>query len=147
MKGFLSFITLNFIPKSPDFGLLLLRAGLGIGILFLHGWNKWINFSKLAPGFPDPLHLQSTKVSLGLTVFAEVVCAALLIIGLCTRFAALALAITMGVAFFLQHKVALSGQGSGELAAVYLLGFVTLLVAGPGRFSFDSNGGSGAKPH
>jgi putative oxidoreductase len=31
----------------------------------------------------------------------------------------------------------LSGQGSGELAFMYLMGYVTLLLAGPGSFSVD----------
>jgi uncharacterized membrane protein YphA (DoxX/SURF4 family) len=31
----------------------------------------------------------------------------------------------------------LSGNHSGELAFMYLMGYVTLLLAGPGRFSVD----------
>jgi len=41
------------------------------------------------------------------------------------------------VAFALVHKMALSGASSGELAFIYLAGFLTLLVAGPGQFSAD----------
>jgi putative oxidoreductase len=59
------------------------------------------------------------------------------IFGLVTRWSALVLAIDMGVAFIGIHKGALSGQGSGELAFMYLMGYVTLLLAGPGRFSVD----------
>src|SRR5687768_16117236 len=102
MKDFLSFLNLNFNPKNPDFGPLVLRVGLGLGILLLHGWKKaqllmgwggWTAANEKArlaglAKFPDPLHIGS-QLSLGLAVFAEVVCAALLIIGLCTRFAAL----------------------------------------------------------
>jgi uncharacterized membrane protein YphA (DoxX/SURF4 family) len=29
------------------------------------------------------------------------------------------------------------GEGSGEMAFIYLAGFVALLIAGPGRYSFD----------
>jgi len=47
------------------------------------------------------------------------------------------LAIDMGVAFISIHKGALSGQGSGELAFMYLMGYVTLLLAGPGSCSVD----------
>jgi len=36
------------------------------------------------------------------------------------------------------HKGALAGPGSGELAFVYLGGFVTLLIAGADHFSFDA---------
>jgi len=51
----------------------------------------------------------------------------------------------MGVAFLFVHKLALKGQGSGELAFIYLAGFVTLFIAGPGRFALDSKSGGGAK--
>jgi putative oxidoreductase len=61
------------------------------------------------------------------------------IFGLMTRLSALVLAIDMGVAFIAIHKGALSGQGSGELAFMYLMGYVTLLLAGPGRFSVDKS--------
>src|SRR5436190_19681043 len=40
MKAFFSYLNLNFLPMSQDFGLLLLRTALGLGMLFLHGWNK-----------------------------------------------------------------------------------------------------------
>ena len=112
-------------------------------------WGDWKAVNEKArlggiANFPDPLHLGS-HLSLGLTAFAEVVCAALLVLGFCTRLAALVLSIMLSVVFFLYHKGVFSSNG--ELAAAYLLGFVILLLAGPGRFSFDGNGGGGAKPH
>lgn len=127
---------LSFIPQSTDLALLLLRLWLGLSMLLLHGWAKLTGFSSLAGKFPDPIGLGS-QFSLGLAVFAEVVCAALLIVGFLTRFAALMLAVTMGVAFFLQHKMALSGPGSGELAFIYLAGFLAILSAGGGKFAFE----------
>lgn len=148
MKGLLHFLTLNFIPRSPDFGLLILRATLGIGMIVLHGWDKWIHFSKYVETSHDPLHI-GKSLSVGLAVFAELVCSALLCIGFGTRFAALVLGFTMGVAFFIGYKGALTGPASGEMTALYLLGYLTLLIAGPGRFSFDGGGGGdgGGKPH
>jgi putative oxidoreductase len=47
----------------------------------------------------------------------------------------------MSVAFFLVHKMALKGPMSGEMAFIYLAGFVTVLLAGPGRFSVDGTSG------
>jgi putative oxidoreductase len=86
------------------------------------------------------------STSLTLTVFAEVVASLLLVVGLTTRFAALVLAINMTVAFFLIHKATLTGEHNGELAFVYLAGYLTLLLAGPGRMSVDQNVfGGGAK--
>ena len=163
MKGFFSVLNLNFLPRSADFGLLLLRCALGAGMLLLHGkaklellfgWGGWstnkgaaaaaalekLRVEKIASN-ADPLHIGG-HLSLGLTAFAEVVCSALLIIGFCTRFASAALAVTMGVAFFMFHKMAFTGDRPGEMAALYLLGFLTILIAGPGKFSFDGNGGT-----
>jgi putative oxidoreductase len=106
-------------------------------MLFNHGLDKLLTFSEKSGGFADPLGIGST-LSLALAVFAEVVCAAMLTIGLFGRLAALGLAITMAVAFFIVHQGALSGEGSGELAFIYLAGSVTLLLAGPGSFSLDT---------
>jgi putative oxidoreductase len=49
----------------------------------------------------------------------------------------------MSVAFFLVHKMALKGPGSGELAFTYLAAFVVLLLAGPGRFALDAKWAKG----
>jgi len=35
------------------------------------------------------------------------------------------------------HKVEFSGAHSGELAFIYLGGFISIFLAGPGRFSID----------
>jgi putative oxidoreductase len=76
-------------------------------------------------------------MSLNLVVFAEVLCALLLVVGLAARFALVPLVVTMAVAFFIIHGGALTGEGNGEMAFVYLAGFVALLIAGPGRYSLD----------
>lgn len=132
----MKFLRLSFIPQSSDLALLLLRLWLGLSMLLLHGWGKLTGFSSLASKFPDPLGVGS-QISLSLAVFAEVACAALLIVGFLTRFAALMLTVTMAVAFFLQHKMALSGAASGELAFIYLAGFLAILLAGGGKFAFE----------
>jgi putative oxidoreductase len=90
--------------------------------------------------FADPLGI-GAKASLSLAVFGEVVGSLLLILGLFARLGALSCAATMGVAFFLFHDMALKGAKSGELPFIYLAGFVTLLITGPGRFALDGKGG------
>ena len=117
-------------------GLLALRLWVGLAMLVNHGVEKLKNFSDTAPNFPDPLGIGHTA-SLALVVFAEFFVSLFVIFGLLTRWSALVLAIDMGVAFIGVHKGALSGQGSGELAFMYLMGYVTLLLAGPGCFSVD----------
>ena len=59
------------------------------------------------------------------------------------RLASFILVINMSVAFFMVHKAfPLYGKeappaGSGELAFLYLGGFLVLLFTGAGRFSID----------
>ena len=137
MRGLIKLLQLRFVPSNVNLGLLVLRLWLGISMLALHGWAKLADFSNMSGKFPDPLGVGSTA-SLGLTVFGELVCAALVAVGLFTRFAASVLIITMAVAFFVVHKGSLKvGPGSGEMAFIYLAGFVTLFLTGPGRFSLD----------
>jgi putative oxidoreductase len=132
----LKVLKLSFLPKSPDYGLLILRVTLGFSMLLLHGRGKMLDFSAMAAKFPALFGLPA-NVNLALAIFAEVVCSTLLIAGVFTRFAALMLAATMGSAFFFVHKSALVGEHSGELAMVYLVAYVTLLFTGAGKFSVD----------
>ncbi len=119
-----------------NLGLLVLRVWLGLTMLLFHGWVKVANHATLSQGFPDPLGV-GTALSLNLAIFAELLCALLLVVGLAARFAALSLVVTMAVAFFMVHGGALTGEGNGELAFIYLGGFVALFLAGPGRYSLD----------
>jgi len=131
-----SLFTLSFIPQSVDFGLLVLRLWLGLTMLLNHGLDKATHFSTMATKFPPLVY--NSQVSLGLVVFAEVGCSVLLIIGLLSRFASLVSAINMGVAFFVAHKASLAaGAGSGELAFIYLAGYMALFFAGPGKLAAD----------
>lgn len=134
----MKFLQLNFIPQSTDFALLVLRLWLGLTMLLNHGWDKLVHFNTYVGQFGDPIGIGPTA-SVALAVFAEVVASALLTLGLWTRFAALVLAVNMGVAFFIAHKHVLSGAGSGELAFIYLAGYVTILFAGGGSFALDRN--------
>ncbi|MBL9133829.1 MAG: DoxX family protein [Verrucomicrobiaceae bacterium] len=132
----LKLLNLSFLPKSADFGLLILRVALGFSMLLLHGRGKLLNFSSTVEKFPAVLGIPS-NIGLGVAVFAEVLCSALLIAGFLTRFAALMLSAVMGGAFFFVHKSALVGEQSGELAMVYLVAYVTLLFTGAGKYSVD----------
>ena len=130
-----------------SFALLALRLWLGLAMFFIHGMDKLNNFGKYAAMFPDPIGI-GVKPGLALVTFAETVGALLLALGLLTRFGALTLVIDLAVAFFMVHKMAVGmAPHSGELAFIYLAGFVVLLIAGPGKFSMDKalfgKGGSG----
>jgi len=107
-------------------------------MLFGHGWGKLVTFGDRMDSFPDPLGVGSA-VSLGLAVFAEVVCAFLVSIGLLTRAALIPLIITMLVAAFIIHGPdPLFGSGrTKEMALLFLAGYLSIFVAGPGKFSLD----------
>jgi putative oxidoreductase len=119
-----------------NLGLLVMRLWLGSAMFFNHGIEKLTHFKDTAASFPDPLGI-GQPVSLALVMFAEVVGSLLLIMGLLTRFAALTLVVDMFVAFLMVHQSALSGKNSGELAFIYLSGFVVLLITGGGMISLD----------
>ena len=119
---------------KKDIALLVLRVGFGAMMLWGHGINKLMGFAKISAKFPDPIGVGST-MSLGLTVFAEVFCSLALILGLFTKYAAIPLAITMFVAFFIIH-----GEDpfkAKELALAYGIVYVALTLMGSGKFSLD----------
>lgn len=131
-------LNLDFIPVAPDCGLLLLRVWLGLSMFLIHGLAKLQNFGATVTRFHDAMGIP--KVFGGAAVLAESVCSILLVIGLATRLSATLLAVTMAVAFVKVHQMILT-QGnpqSGELAFLYLGGFVALILAGGGRFSADA---------
>ena len=127
------FLRLEFVASSPDVALLLLRLWLGGSKSWLHGWGKVMNLFAGKTAFADPLGL-GTLPSFLLAIFAEVGCSVLIVLGLWTRWAALALAFTMGVAFFVVNGAAFA---KGELAWLYLGGYLVLFVAGAGKLSLD----------
>lgn len=136
MKSFLQF---NFLPRNPDLALLVLRLSLGGTMIYLHGWPKLQNLIAGKHDFADPLGI-GTFPSLCLAVLAEALGSLMLILGWYGRIGALLLCSTMGVAFFVTHHHKLTGIGNGELAYVYLAGFVTVFLAGTGKFSVNPQG-------
>ncbi len=130
------FLRLEFIASSPDFALLVLRLWLGVSMLWLHGWGKLAALFSGKTSFSDPLGIGEIPSFL-FTILAEVGGSVLLVLGLWSRLAAFALAFTMGVAFFIVHGAKFSGLGNGELAWLYLGGYVVIFVAGAGKFSVD----------
>ena len=115
-------------------GLLVVRAGMGALLVYGHGWPKLAHFAERSASFSDPLGV-GPAASLGLVVFAEVLCAALVAIGLLTRVFVLPLLIFFGVAVFIQHVD--DPFQRKELALAFAVPYAAILIAGAGRFSVD----------
>ena len=103
-------------------------------MLTMHGWPKFQRFSQLVLVFPDPLGI-GTPASLVLVVFAELVCSALLVLGIATRLATIPLMITMFVAAFIVH--ANDPVSKIELPLMYLTIYLALFIGGPGKFAMN----------
>ena len=124
----------GFYPNNVSTALLILRVVIGIFML-THGWGKMETlFSGEPIQFADPIGL-GASFSLAFTVFAEVLCSILLIIGLGTRLAAIPLLITMLVAAFIVH--ANDGFGKQEFALLYAVIYLTIAMIGAGKYSLD----------
>ncbi|MFN3648929.1 MAG: DoxX family protein [Armatimonadota bacterium] len=116
--------------------LLALRVVTGIAFIF-HGLPKVRDPAAFA-------EMMQLPPALGfIAAWTEVLGGALLVLGLLTPVAALFLTVQMLVAIFRVHLPAGdpfvgTGGSSWELAAVYLVVNVALLLAGPGAYSLDA---------
>ena len=122
--------------NATNIDVALLIARIGVAALMLtHGLPKLQTLLSADPvQFPSVFGLSAT-VSLALTVFTEVICSVLLLIGLGTRLFAIPLIITMLVAAFYIHGA--DPFAKKELAIMYLLPYLVLFFAGGGKYSLD----------
>jgi len=116
-------------------GLLLLRVGAGSLLFAGHGLPKLLHWAERAPGFSNPIGL-SPEVSFALVVFAEVVCAVAVVLGIATRVAAAPIVFFLLVAAFVQHGA--DPWPKKELALIFMIPFATLTLTGGGRYAFDT---------
>ena len=126
-------LSTSYTDWAFNIGMLVLRLGMA-GLMIPHGYDKLVHFAKYKSQFMNFLGMGST-LSLSLTVFAEFFCAMFLLIGLFSRFFTIPLIIAMCVALFKAHNAQFFG--GGEHAALYLAGYITLLLCGPGKASVD----------
>jgi len=131
---------LTLVPRASDAGLLLLRICVSASLFLKHGWEKPTTFSQMAAHFPDPLHIGPVP-SLIFALVSDAICSILVAAGLVTRLAALWICVNLTVAWSLVHHFAYFGRsplaGHGEVIVLYLAAYITLAVAGPGKYSLD----------
>ncbi len=129
-----SIINTSFRTSQVDVALLIIRVGVAVFML-THGLPKLhMLFAGGEIQFPGVMGLSSV-VSLSLTVFAEVFCSILILIGLGTRVATIPLIITMVVAVFVFHLN--DPFANQELGLLYLFLYLPLLILGSGKYSVD----------
>lgn len=135
--------------STASLGILVLRMLIGLMMLFGHGIPKIQNFDAILNskhGFyqPDffPLSLLSAKASLLLAIGAEVVASSLLVLGLMTRPAAFVFGFSMVVAAFgalgAAPWIATGTEPSKELALLYLIPIIAIILSGAGGYSLDA---------
>lgn len=128
--------------RTDDAGKLVLRLTIGI-LMLLHGLSKLMNGIGGIEGMLTA-HGIPAFVAWGVYV-GEVLAPVLLIIGIYTRWAALAVAINMLFAIFLAHSqqiFTLSDRGGGwaiELQGLFLFGAIAVALLGAGRYSVGGN--------
>ena len=126
--------TTNLSLPKVDIGLLIFRLGIA-GLMLTHGTPKLIRFfGSEEITFADPLGLGQV-FTFSFAVFAEFICAVLVLLGLGTRLAVIPLMLTMAVAAFIVH--ASDGFRVQELPLLFLFGFLLLFFTGSGKYSLD----------
>jgi putative oxidoreductase len=118
-----------------DLALLIIRLGAG-GMMLTHGIPKIGRLFGEGPvKFADPFGL-GPEISLGMAIFAEVICTVLVMIGFKTRLATIPLILTMLTAAFYAHWN--DPFGKKELPLLYICVFLGILAFGAGKYAIDN---------
>lgn len=136
MKRYLLYLNTNI--SYYLYGLLLLRIIGGSMMVYNHGWGKITagpeKWNRLGHALTDIIGFEFLSTFFGfMAAFSESVCALFIIIGLFTRPASILLFFTMFVAI-MNH---IMDSEMPELAIMYCLLSLVLILSGPGKFSLD----------
>jgi putative oxidoreductase len=118
----------------------LLIARLTVGVLFVStGWGKVHDLAKVTEYFAH-LHIPAPAFNATLASFTELICGALLVVGLASRLAALPLVVTMIVALLTAKLDEIQGLPDlfGEVEWTYIALLLVVATAGPGKASLDT---------
>ncbi len=121
-------------PFRISMGLLILRLCVA-ALMIPHGYNKMVHFAEKQGKFMNFMGLGS-EISLAMLIGAELFCSLLLAAGILTRFTLIPLIVAMAVAVFVSHKGEIFGDG--QEAFLYMITYIVLFIAGPGKLSIDN---------
>ena len=125
--------------KSQNVTWDLLRVVSGLMLVVGHGYGKM--FGEKAQPLMGGMDFFGIDLGINMLLvagFIEFYVGILIILGLFTRWAALATAILMAMAYFSSHFAWFPTFNRGELATLYFLVFMTIFAYGPGPFSLDA---------
>ena len=119
-----------------SFGLLILRISIGT-MLIHHGYEKTADIQNFADAFVRPIGIPFPILASYIAAYSEIYGSWLLIAGLLTRFAALSIVGTIGVAIY--HAIVTAGFNIYllELLVLYMGGALCILLLGGGDCAID----------
>ena len=135
-------INLKFLEKYKNEGLLLLRVGVGINYILIHGWGKitggverWTSLGQVMPHFG----VDEIAMFWGLmAALAESLGALLFVLGYKFRLVSALLGFTMLVAVYAHLSGGDSwGQAAQALKMVFV--FFGMMMIGSGKYALDKN--------
>ena len=117
-------------------GLLILRLSIGT-MLIHHGYEKTADINNFADAFVRPIGIPFPIIASYIASYSEIYGSWLVIAGLFTRFAALSIVGTIGVAIY--HAIVTAGFNIYllELLILYMGGAFCILCYGGGDFAID----------
>lgn len=127
-------MSINYPQWAFNLAMLLMRVSLSV-IMMPHGHSKFVNYTEKSSSFKDFMGLGG-PTTLALVIFAELVCSGFVALGLFTRLAVIPLIINMSVALIQVHNADFLGEG--QLPALFLTGYIVILLLGPGKISADN---------
>ena len=125
----------TFNDRTMDLGLLFLRASGALFLLFVHGLPKLLDFKAQLLLIEDPFHMGAT-LTLGMAIFAEVLCPLLILTGVLARMACLPILFLLLVALVVVHSDWSVEQG--QFGWLLIIIFTSVLIAGPGRLALNT---------
>jgi len=139
MKTILTFIRKSTATALTDtqmgLGLLFLRVFGALALLRTHGLPKLWDVEGTVAHIPDPMGIGGT-LSAYYAIFANVGCAILILVGLFTRWAALAIvSITLSGLFLVHAADPVKVQ---DTPLIYSVVFITLIIMGSGKYALDA---------